>query len=131
MSLRARPGGGAKRLRGLPARCARGGAAALALGGLVALGACGEAFDPTRWAAEAGNWTGPSDRQALYAAARDRLPAGTPRSAVHALLGMPDCQAPGEDIYALGRGRWSVDFDMLRVRYDDAGTVASIIVGNS
>lgn len=84
-------------------------------------------FDRASWTAGAGNHDGENPRAALVEDAREAgVRPGARRADVRALLGDPDSTGPEADIWYLGRASYSVDYRVLRVDYDRAGTVTAV-----
>lgn len=55
-----------------------------------------------------------------------RLPPGTPRAAVRALLGDPDFSDDRHDVYSLGRSTMGPHFESQSISYDAAGRIAEM-----
>lgn len=97
---------------------------ATAAGGWLALR--GDGFDADAWRREAGNHSGPNARSNKATALGSRLPPGTPRAAVRALLGDPDFSDELQDVYSLGRSTMGPHFESQAITYDAAGRIAAM-----
>lgn len=85
-------------------------------------------FDGEVWRGEADNWNGRNARGDMAGALRERIAPGTPREALHILLGAPDTAGARRDVYTLGRSRWGVELETLVITYDGQDRMLALTI---
>jgi hypothetical protein len=100
---------------------------------LVSLCACGNftmSFDKEEWASGRGNSREKNPRIGMVSDAEEAgVKVGATRASIRALLGEPDSTGPDGDIWYLGRGDYSLDYQTLEISYDknDIVTVVDVL----
>jgi len=88
-------------------------------------------FDAELWRAQHGTQAleGENPRSAMLPALqREHLTAGAAREAILQLLGPPQYERPGTDVYALGRSPFGVSDEQLAISYDEDGALVRAVL---
>jgi hypothetical protein len=90
---------------------------------LVALPACrvfGVSFDKEKWASGKGNRKGENPRGWMVSdAEKAGVKLGASRASIRVLLGEPDNTGARGGSCTLGRGGYALDYEVLRIKYDE------------
>ena len=88
-------------------------------------------FDAEIWRAQHGSKAleGENPRSAMLPALqREHLTPGAARAEVRALLGPPQFEIDGKDVYALGRSPFGVSDEQLAISYDEDDALVKTVL---